>query len=89
MTNIIQERKHKSVLNAIEAAALDAGKKPPQSVDMEEAVLGALMLEKNAVIDIQGLLKPESFYVEANQKVYKAIVDLSGKHEIFSPSPTS
>ena len=81
MTNIIQERKHKSALSDVEAVALDAGKKPPQAVDMEEAVLGALMLEKNAIIDIQGLLKPESFYVEANQKVYRAIVDLSAKHE--------
>ncbi len=55
----------------------DFGKVPPQANDMEEAVLGAIMLEKEAVITILDILKPESFYREAHQKIFKAISDLS------------
>jgi len=55
----------------------DLGKVPPQAIDMEEAVLGAIMLEKEAVIAILDILKPESFYKEAHRKIFKAISDLS------------
>jgi len=55
----------------------DYGKVPPQAIDMEEAVLGAIMLEKEAVITILDILKPESFYKEAHQKIFKAIRDVS------------
>ena len=55
----------------------DFGKVPPQANDMEEAVLGAIMLEKEAVITILDILKPESFYRESHQKIFKAISDLS------------
>ncbi len=55
----------------------DFGKVPPQALDMEEAVLGAIMLEKEAVITILDILKPASFYKEAHQKIFKAITDLS------------
>jgi replicative DNA helicase len=57
----------------------DFGRVPPQSVDMEEAVLGAIMLEKEAVITILDILKPESFYRESHQKIYKAVTELSRK----------
>jgi replicative DNA helicase len=57
----------------------DFGKVPPQANDMEEAVLGAIMLEKEAVITTLDLLKPESFYKEAHQKIFKAIYDLNSR----------
>ena len=57
----------------------DLGKVPPQAIDMEEAVLGAIMLEKEAVITILDILKPESFYKEAHQKIFSAIRDLSSR----------
>jgi len=57
----------------------DFGKVPPQAIDMEEAVLGAIMLEKEAVITVLDILKPESFYKEPHQKIFKAISDLSSK----------
>jgi replicative DNA helicase len=57
----------------------DFGKIPPQALDMEEAVLGALMLEKEAVITIVDILKPESFYKDAHQKIFGAIRDVSIK----------
>ena len=56
---------------------LEYGKLPPQATDIEEVVLGAIMLEKDAVVAVLDILKPESFYKEAHQKIYQAIVDLS------------
>jgi len=50
-----------------------AGKLPPQARDLEEAVLGALMLEKDALSSVIDVLKPEVFYVEAHQKIFSAI----------------
>ncbi len=52
------------------------GKLPPQDVDLEEAVLGALMLEKDALTTVIDILKPESFYKDAHQEIYRAIVTL-------------
>jgi len=57
----------------------DFGKVPPQANDMEEAVLGSMMLEKEAVITVLDILKPESFYREAHQKIFKAMADISAK----------
>ena len=56
---------------------LDFGKIPPQALDLEEAVLGAVMLEKDAIIEVLDILKPESFYREEHQKIFQAILDLS------------
>ena len=59
----------------------ELGKIPPQALDLEEAVLGAMMLEKNAALEILDLLIPESFYIEAHQKIYKAISSLSSEYK--------
>jgi replicative DNA helicase len=61
------------------AALPDFGKVPPQAIDMEEAVLGAIMLEKEAVITILDILKPESFYKDSHRKIFNAISDLSSR----------
>lgn len=57
------------------------GKVPPQALELEEAVLGALMLEKGAEIGVLDLLTPEAFYKEAHQKIFRAIVKLSERYE--------
>ncbi len=49
------------------------GKLPPQATDLEEAVLGALMLDKNAVAEVIDVLHPDCFYKDSNQKIFKAI----------------
>lgn len=56
-----------------------AGKVQPQATNLEEAVLGALMLDKDAVALIIDILRPASFYREAHQHVYKAICNLFEK----------
>ena len=52
---------------------IEKGKLPPQAVDLEDAVLGALMLEKDAVNDVIDILQPNSFYKETHQKIFEAI----------------
>ncbi len=52
------------------------GKLPPQALDLEEAVLGALMLEKNALNTVVEFLKPEHFYADAHKEIYQSIIDL-------------
>ena len=52
------------------------GKLPPQALDLEEAVLGALMLEKNALTAVIEFLRPEHFYTEQHKEIYQSIVDL-------------
>ena len=56
------------------------GKIPPQAKDLEEAILGAIMLEKSAFDTVIEILKPECFYVEAHQKIYKAMQSLQIKN---------
>lgn len=55
---------------------LEHGKLPPQALDLEEAVLGAVMLEKDAIIEVIDILKPESFYKDEHLKIFQAIVNL-------------
>ncbi len=52
------------------------GKLPPQALDLEEAVLGALMLEKNALTAVVEYLRPEHFYTEQHKEIFQAIIDL-------------
>jgi len=62
-------------------AANEFGKLPPQAPELEEAVLGALMIEKDAFSIVQEILKPESFYIPAHQKIYEAINKLAFSQE--------
>lgn len=57
------------------------GKIPPQEVELEEAVLGALMLEQESITDVIDVLHPESFYVYRHQLIYKAIRQLFNNSE--------
>lgn len=52
------------------------GKIPPQAIELEIAVLGALMIQSDAVFQIMDILKPESFYKPAHQDIFEAIRDL-------------
>ncbi|GGZ14797.1 replicative DNA helicase [Echinicola pacifica] len=57
------------------------GKIPPQAIDLEEAVLGALMLEKEAITAVVDILKPDSFYKDAHKEIYDAILLLFNESE--------
>ena len=57
------------------------GRIPPQATDLEEVVLGALMLEKDALNEVIDILTPEAFYLDKHQKIFAAIKSLFGKSE--------
>ncbi|MDR2472678.1 MAG: replicative DNA helicase [Tannerella sp.] len=59
----------------------DAGKAQPQALELEKAVLGALMLEKDAISNISDILRSECFYDKRNELIYKAITDLSARND--------
>ena len=52
------------------------GKLPPQAIELEEAVLGALMLDNEALSDTIDILRPEYFYKLEHQKIFEAIIIL-------------
>ena len=55
----------------------EVGRLQPQARELEEAVLGALMLEKDAYSVISDILRPESFYDETHKMIFAAIQDLA------------
>jgi replicative DNA helicase len=60
----------------------DNAKMPPQAVELEEAVLGALMLEKNALTVVADILTFECFYKENHKIIFEAIQNLSSRSEV-------
>lgn len=62
---------------AFEALTEMGGTLPPQATELEEAVLGALMLDKDSIVTVQEFITPEAFYDPIHRTVYKAIEDLS------------
>lgn len=65
--------------SSVDLGSMVFGKVPPQSRELEEAILGAIMLEKSAFDTAIEILKPECFYVDAHQRVYQAMKSLADK----------
>ncbi|UWY28366.1 replicative DNA helicase [Flavobacterium sp. TR2] len=55
---------------------LEKGKLPPQALDLEEAVLGAMMIDKKGVDDVIDILQPDAFYKDAHKYIFEAILQL-------------
>jgi len=73
------ELKHN--FNTLESTLGVTGKLTPQALDFEMAVLGAIMINADAVGQVIDFLSPRMFYKEAHFHIYKAIVDLFNKSE--------
>lgn len=56
------------------------GKVQPQAVQVEEVLLGALMLDKDAFAIVIDILRPSSFYTHAHQLIFKAMLDMFEKN---------
>lgn len=54
---------------------------PPQSIDSEKAVLGSIMLRKDAMNEIEDVINPDSFYAQKHKMIFQAMLDLSTKNE--------
>lgn len=81
ITNFNKDRKTSRRKSSIDLSTMVYGKVPPQAKDLEEAVLGAIMLEKSAFDTVVEILKPECFYLEANQRIYRAMQGLQQKNQ--------
>ncbi len=59
----------------------DMGRKPPQAIEIEEAVLAAMMLDNDCINDVLESLIPECFYNENNKKIFKAIQAIASRND--------
>ena len=66
---------------AVDLSTMVYGKVPPQAKELEEAVLGAIMLEKSAFDTVVEILKPECFYLEGHQRIYRSMQSLAQKSQ--------
>src|SRR6476646_6934679 len=86
LANTNKDRPSRTPLDKKRRSSLDLGtvvfgKVPAQAKDLEEAVLGVIMLEKNAFDAVIEILKPECFYVEAHQRIFLAMQSLTNKSQ--------
>jgi replicative DNA helicase len=54
---------------------------PPQSLEAEQSVLGAILIDREAIIEVAEFLKPEDFYRQAHGAIYRAMLDLFERRE--------
>lgn len=85
MVNNSEQGQARKASSNVKRKALDVvggyGKVQPQARDLEEAVLGALLIEKDALTKIVDVLRPEYFYDDRNKRIYTAILALFSKSE--------
>ena len=54
---------------------------PPQSLEAEQSVLGAILIDHDAVIEVAEILRPEDFYRQAHGRIYRAMIELFERRE--------
>ncbi|MDP2721506.1 MAG: replicative DNA helicase [Bacteroidales bacterium] len=84
MEDVRKEVRKSGVTKSLSASAqpiYEHGKIPPQAVDLEEAVLGAMMIEKDAVSAVIDILTPKVFYKDSHQRIFSAISELFSESE--------
>ncbi|MGB0177150.1 MAG: replicative DNA helicase [Owenweeksia sp.] len=74
-TVIANQKKRKNIID------LETGRVPPQAVDFEEAVLGAMLIDNSAINQVIDILSPKSFYKEENQLIFEVVKDLFGNSQ--------
>lgn len=77
LTNLNKDKKRRK--SSVDLGPMVYGKIPPQVKELEEAVLGAIMIEKGAFDTVIEILKPECFYVDAHQRIFRCMQDLALK----------
>ncbi len=73
----LPEKKEKTIIKQTsKSTGLPQAKVPPQAVDLEKAILGAMMIDKRGVDEVIEILDPEAFYLPEHQEIFAAIIDL-------------
>ena len=80
LTNLNRDKKNRRKTSP-DLSTMIYGKVPPQAKELEEAVLGAIMLEKGAFDAVIEILKPECFYVDAHQRIFRSMQSLANKSQ--------
>lgn len=73
--------KLKAYKNEQEASSLGYGRVMPQAIPLEEAVLGAIMMDKDGLTSVIDILRKESFYKEEHKNIYEVMLDLFEKSQ--------
>ncbi|MBR6167549.1 MAG: replicative DNA helicase [Paludibacteraceae bacterium] len=79
MAGTTKNNKRTPSTTIIKVGANEMGKLPPQAQELEDSVVGALMIEKEAYGMVADLLRPEVFYKDQNRVIYEAIRELAAK----------
>ena len=79
-----EDGKRKSVRKkdkvSLDTIGLEVGNRPPQALDVEEAVLGALLIEPNCIDEAMDELTPSCFYSEKHRMIFEAMRSLTHEH---------
>lgn len=81
MAETTKNTRRRSTSVTTKVGANEMGKLPPQAPELEDSVLGALMIEKEAYGTVADLLTPESFYKDQNRIIFEAIRALASKDQ--------
>jgi replicative DNA helicase len=81
LNSINKDRKSRKKSTTVDLSTMVYGKIPPQARDLEEAILGAVMLERSAFDTVIENLKAECFYVEAHQIIFKSFISLANDNQ--------
>ena len=77
----VENLKSSSTLSSSSVFSMQKGKIPPQAVDLEEVVLGAMMIDKKGVDEVIDILQPDAFYKESHKLIFNSIINLFDKQE--------
>ena len=67
---------------AVLASSTQDAPVPPQNLDAEESVLGAMLVSQNAIAIVSELLQPDDFYRRSHATIYRTILEMYGKGEV-------
>lgn len=84
MSEANKKRNPSGQLKAIKSNIADEysyGKVQPQAIPLEEAILGAILIDKEALAIVSEILRKESFYKDAHQEIYDVMTQMYGKSE--------
>ena len=60
-------------------------KQPPHSLEAEQSVLGAILIDSQCITEVVGIVKPEDFYLQQNREIYEAIYTMFNYSQTIDP----
>ena len=60
-------------------------KQPPHSLEAEQSVLGAILIDSQCITEVVGIVKPEDFYLQQNREIFEAIYTMFNYSQTIDP----